>query len=161
MKILCTLLIALLCALGLSACGNNGTDTPDTQQNQTEPDATAPDTNTNVPPEGNVNSQGPDGTAGDGTVTGDLKNAADDVGNALGYGRRNFYRLVRQNFCCTFSAYLREYRINRAAQEFRDSEEPISHIARAVGFNDYSYFSRCFRQYTGVAPAAYFRNWTK
>ena len=47
------------------------------------------------------------------------------------------------------------------AQEFRDSEEPISHIARAVGFNDYSYFSRCFRQYTGVAPAAYFRNWTK
>ncbi|MCI6840599.1 MAG: AraC family transcriptional regulator [Eubacteriales bacterium] len=87
--------------------------------------------------------------------------AADDVGNALGYGHRNFYRLFRQNFCCTFSAYLREYRINRAAQEFRDSEEPISHIARAVGFNDYSYFSRCFRQYTGVAPAAYFRNWTK
>ena len=43
MKILCTLLIALLCALGLSACGNNGTDTPDTQQNQTEPDATAPE----------------------------------------------------------------------------------------------------------------------
>ena len=84
MKILCTLLIALLCAPGLSACGNNGTDTPDTQQNQTEPDATAPDTNTNVPPEGNVNSQGPDGTAGDGTVTGDLKNAADDVGNAVG-----------------------------------------------------------------------------
>lgn len=79
MKTLCTLLIALLCALGLSACGNNGTDTPDTQQNQTEPD-----TNTNVPPEGNVNSQGPDGTAGDGTVTGDLKNAADDVGNAVG-----------------------------------------------------------------------------
>ena len=89
MKILCTLLIALLCALGLSACGNNGTDTPDTQQNQTEPDTTAPDTtapdtNTNVPPEGNVNSQGPDGPAGDGTVTGDLKNAADDVGNAVG-----------------------------------------------------------------------------
>ena len=84
MKILCTLLIALLYALGLSACGNNGTDTPDTQQNQTELDTTAPDTNTNVPPEGNVNSQAPDGTAGDGTVTGDLKNAADDVGNAVG-----------------------------------------------------------------------------
>ena len=37
MKMLLTLLIALLCAFGLSACGSNTTDTPnkDTQQNQT------------------------------------------------------------------------------------------------------------------------------
>lgn len=85
MKMLCTLLIALLCALGLTACGNNAADAPDNQQNQTEPDTNAPDTDTNVPPEGNVNSQGPDGAADDGnTVTGDLENAADDVGDAVG-----------------------------------------------------------------------------
>lgn len=78
MKMLLTLLIALLCAFGLSACGSNTADTPnkDTQQNQTDNNAgtNSADTDTNVPPEGNVNSQGPDGTAGDGgTVGGDIK----------------------------------------------------------------------------------------
>ena len=67
MKMLLTMLIALLCAFGLSACGSNTADTPnkDTQQNQTDNNAgtNSADTETNVPPEGNVNSQGPDGTA--------------------------------------------------------------------------------------------------
>ena len=41
MKMLLTLLIALLCAFGLSACGSNAADTPnkDTQQNQTDNNA--------------------------------------------------------------------------------------------------------------------------
>ena len=69
MKMLLTMLIALLCAFGLSACGSNTADTP----------------NKDTPPEGNVNSQGPDGTAGDGgTVGGDIENAVDDAGNAVG-----------------------------------------------------------------------------
>ena len=89
MKMLLTMLIALLCAFGLSACGSNTADTPikDTQQNQTDNIAgtISADTETNVPPEGNVNSQGPDGTAGDGgTVGGDIENAVDDAGNAVG-----------------------------------------------------------------------------
>lgn len=91
MKMLLTLLIALLCAFSLSACGNNAADTPnsDTQQNQTDSNVdtgtNSADTDTNVPPEGNVNSQGPDGTAGDGnTVGGDIENAVDDAGNAVG-----------------------------------------------------------------------------
>ena len=87
MKMLLTLLIALLCAFSLSACGNNNAaDTPnnDTQQNQTDNNAdtgtNSADTDTNVPPEGNVNSQGPDGTAGDGsTVGGDIENAVERV----------------------------------------------------------------------------------
>ena len=89
MKMLLTMLIALLCAFGLSACGSNTADTPnkDTQQNQTDNNAgtNSADTETNVPPEENVNSQGPDGTAGDGgTVGSDIENAVDDAGNAVG-----------------------------------------------------------------------------
>ena len=83
MKMLLTMLIALLCAFGLPACGSNTADTPnkDTQQNQTDNNAgtNSADTETNVPPEGNVNSQGPDGTVG-----GDIENAVDDAGNAVG-----------------------------------------------------------------------------
>lgn len=81
---------------------------------------------------------------------------AEEVAAALGYGQRNFYRLFKQNFGVTFSNYLREYQITKAAELFKGSEKTVAEIAAAVGFSDYCYFSRIFRRHIGVSPAKFF-----
>jgi len=81
----------------------------------------------------------------------------DSICADLGYGQRNFYRLFRQSFAMSFSEYLREYRIRCAAENYRGSELSVSEIAAAVGFTDYSYFSRIFKKYIGQSPYTYFR----
>lgn len=54
-------------------------------------------------------------------------------------------------------AFLNEYRIERAAQMLAESESPISEIASAVGFDNFSYFIRKFREYKRVSPKDYRR----
>jgi len=83
--------------------------------------------------------------------------SGENICSALGFSRRNFSRLFRRNFGTTFTDYLREYRIQRAASDFRGSTLPIPEIAAAVGFTDYCYFSRSFKRVIGITPAQYFR----
>lgn len=51
--------------------------------------------------------------------------------------------------------YLTELRINHSKQFLMESAEPLREIARLVGFSDEYYFSRRFRQKTGIAPGKY------
>lgn len=51
------------------------------------------------------------------------------------------------------SAWIREQRMERAAQELRDSgESPIAHIASRWGYRDAASFSRAFRRAHGRSP---------
>lgn len=51
-----------------------------------------------------------------------------------------------------FRQYLRDLRIERARQLLRNTDHAISEIAFAVGFEEPSYFNRCFRKATGTTP---------
>ncbi|AIQ51003.1 helix-turn-helix domain-containing protein [Paenibacillus sp. FSL R7-0331] len=51
--------------------------------------------------------------------------------------------------------YLTELRISRSKQLLLESAEPLREIARLSGFSDEYYFSRRFRQKTGVTPGHY------
>ena len=54
-----------------------------------------------------------------------------------------------------FSARLNELRLRKAADLLAHSaERRISDIAFACGFNDLSYFNRCFRRRFGLTPSA-------
>ena len=46
-------------------------------------------------------------------------------------------------------------RLHRAAVQLRRSNEGVSTIALANGFNDLSTFNRRFRQFTGKTPTVY------
>lgn len=48
--------------------------------------------------------------------------------------------------------YLTELRIHHSKRFLLDSAEPLREVARQVGFSDEYYFSRRFRQKTGVTP---------
>jgi AraC-like DNA-binding protein len=52
-------------------------------------------------------------------------------------------------------AYLRRFRIHRAAQRLRHERATILSIAFAAGFGSISQFDRAFRDVMGVSPRAF------
>lgn len=51
--------------------------------------------------------------------------------------------------------YLKQYRIQQAAQSLLTTDSKISEIAEACGFQDMSYFTRTFREQMGCVPSEY------
>ncbi len=50
---------------------------------------------------------------------------------------------------------LRNFRLKRAAQLLASKQDTVTQIAYKVGFNNLSYFAKCFKGLYGVAPSAY------
>lgn len=51
--------------------------------------------------------------------------------------------------------YLTEYRLSKAAELLKNSDEPIGTIADSVGFRQISHFGKCFKEKTGLSPRDY------
>ena len=64
-------------------------------------------------------------------------------------------RLFKRVMGCTPITYLMEKRIAYAKQLLTETDTRISDIAVKAGFNNFSYFNRCFRQYQGMTPSEY------
>ena len=56
------------------------------------------------------------------------------------------------------SEFLRSQRLRSAAQLIRQGKISISEVGYSVGFNDPSYFTKCFKQEFGVSPTSYGKN---
>ena len=67
----------------------------------------------------------------------------------------DFCRRFRAAFGTTFSLYLSAWRIEKARELLKTTDLPISEIVSAVGFADFSYFSKTFRERLGCTPTAY------
>ena len=61
-------------------------------------------------------------------------------------------RAFRRTFGCTVGEYVRNLRIERAAQQLADTDLSLAEIALAGGFSDQSHFSNLFRRHTGLSP---------
>ena len=84
-----------------------------------------------------------------------------DIAGALFLTVPCFCYTFKRYFDMSFLNYLCQYRVTRAIELYREREQSLSELAVAVGFSDYGYFSRCFKKYTGEAPAVYFGRWKK
>jgi DNA-binding helix-turn-helix protein len=71
---------------------------------------------------------------------------------------------VGQSKCCQLFAryyrispinYVKEYRLDQGAYLLRRTNRPVTEIALSVGFSDTSYFTKCFRQWSGRTPRKY------
>jgi AraC-like DNA-binding protein len=80
-----------------------------------------------------------------------------DVANVAGMSSSRFRDFFKQTTGHTFVDYLRDFRLSRAAQMLRESDESIADIAAATGFADQSYLHRCFKARFGCAPFDYRR----
>lgn len=55
----------------------------------------------------------------------------------------------------TLPVYIARRRMEKAAKLLRESADPISKIAMEVGYSNFSYFSKTFRDYVGSTPNEY------
>jgi len=77
----------------------------------------------------------------------------DDVAKQLGTNARTLSEMLHREMQTSFSLLINEYRIARAKNLLKNSDEKISNIAYQCGFNSNQVFFRTFAKITGTTPS--------
>lgn len=64
-------------------------------------------------------------------------------------------RLFKQNLGVGFTTYKNKVRIERAKQQFKETDKSIKEVCKDVGFANINYFYRVFKEVVGVTPKEY------
>ena len=78
-----------------------------------------------------------------------------DVARAMNYSEAYFCKLFKQCFKVNFSAWLNEFRVEKAKELLQDSRLSIRDVSLACGYTDANYFARVFKRITGKTPTEY------
>jgi AraC-like DNA-binding protein len=79
----------------------------------------------------------------------------DELAHRFGYSPRNFRRVFREATATTPHGYLVKLRLGRAMRALCASDENVTDVALASGFNDSNHFAYSFRKLTGMSPSRY------
>lgn len=88
------------------------------------------------------------------------KHRVADLAALSGMSESHFTRLFRSAFGTTPIDWLRRERINQAKRRLAETNDAIKEIAAQVGYGDHYFFSKDFKQFTGVPPREYRRRET-
>lgn len=77
------------------------------------------------------------------------------------YSNSHFMKFFKDAMGEGFIQYLNNYRLRIAAQLLLSSDDNIIIIAEKTGFENLSYFNRCFKKSFGVTPGQYRKNHEK
>jgi AraC-like DNA-binding protein/ligand-binding sensor protein len=80
-----------------------------------------------------------------------LKEAADISGLSAPY----FSTIFKEEMGENFSSYLNQLRVEKASRLLWETDMSLSEIAGSCGFEDQSWFSKIFKNYTGLSPGRY------
>jgi transcriptional regulator GlxA family with amidase domain len=78
-----------------------------------------------------------------------------DLAEMLGISTRQLERLFGKYLNTSPKRYITEMRLHRARNLIVQTEQSITEIAMACGFNSTSHFSKVFRSHYGVSPVAH------
>jgi Osmosensitive K+ channel histidine kinase len=78
-----------------------------------------------------------------------------EIAEVVGLSKNYLSQIFHQELGISPWEYLNRYRIRQARELLRTTNESITTIASLVGFDDPAYFSRIFRNHTGLSPRAY------
>jgi AraC family L-rhamnose operon transcriptional activator RhaR len=79
----------------------------------------------------------------------------DEVAHRFGYAPRTFRRVFRAATASTPHGYLVKLRLGHAMRALRATDDTVTDIAFAAGFNDANYFSYSFGKLIGMSPSRY------
>ena len=79
----------------------------------------------------------------------------EEIADHIGISADYLTDCFRQELGIPPITYIRRYRIRRACELLRSSDQPITQIALAVGFSDSAHFTRTFQREMKVTPRAF------
>lgn len=79
----------------------------------------------------------------------------EDLANLVHVNEQYFMRLFKRNTGKSVTEYITERRISLAASLLKNSDKSINFISDCVGYENYSYFTKIFKKYTGFTPREY------
>jgi len=79
----------------------------------------------------------------------------DKIVHNFGIGKTTLCKSVKQDIHVTVIELIRLLRIEKAKQLLQSTELPIYTIAEQVGIPDYNYFTKVFKEETGVTPSVF------
>ncbi len=79
----------------------------------------------------------------------------DKLAGSANVSKSECLRCFRASMQTTPYKYLTEYRLSKAAELLKNSDEPIGNISDSVGFRQISHFGKCFKEKTGFSPRDY------
>lgn len=70
-------------------------------------------------------------------------------------GTRKLQTVFKEIHGCTITEYIQQRRMSQAETLLSDTDLPIGHVARSVGYQSASRFAELFRKSTGLLPAEF------
>lgn len=87
--------------------------------------------------------------------------SVNDIAESVGLSTTQVYRKVKALTNYTPIEYIRFYKLSRAQELLPHHKYSIKEIAYMSGFNDPSYFGKCFKNEFGISPQAYRNNYVE
>jgi signal transduction histidine kinase/DNA-binding response OmpR family regulator len=81
--------------------------------------------------------------------------SAELFGNEMGVSRMQLHRKLKALTGQSTTEFIRSQRLKLAAKLLKSDKISISEVGYLVGFNDPSYFTRCFKQEFGCSPSGF------
>lgn len=79
----------------------------------------------------------------------------DQLAGSANVSKSECLRCFKASMQTTPYKYLIEYRLSKAAELLKNTDEQIGNIAESVGFRQISHFGKCFKEKTGLSPRDY------
>ena len=80
----------------------------------------------------------------------------EDFGKEMGVSRMQLHRKLKALTGQSASEFLKTQRLKLALKLLKEKKISIAEVGYTVGFNDPSYFTKCFKQEFGRSPSEYF-----
>ena len=81
--------------------------------------------------------------------------SVEEFSKSVGMSRMQLHRKLKALTGLTATEFIRSQRLKLAVDLLKSSQANISEIGYTVGFNDHSYFTKCFKEAYGLSPKEY------
>ena len=75
-----------------------------------------------------------------------------DISEELYINQTYLRKMFKEEMGMTLLEFITKYRMHMAKQLILTTDYSLTQIAEKVGYNDVSYFSKCFKRYYKVSP---------